>query len=75
VDADPAKLDTKVIQHYVTQSQGHGLCGFFLNVIPSSVVDALRAAVLFSCFLFGAVCLALSAMGERGRPLVLVLNN
>ncbi len=75
VDADPAKLDTKVIQHYVTQSQGHGLVDFFLNVIPSSVVDAFARGdivqVLFFSVLFG---FALSAMGERGRPLVLVLE-
>jgi aerobic C4-dicarboxylate transport protein len=75
VDADPAKLDTKIIQHYVTQSQGHGLADFLLNVIPSSVVDAFARGdivqVLFFSVLFG---FALAAMGERGRPLVLVLE-
>ena len=75
VDADPAKLDTKAIQHYVTQSQGHGLVDFFLNVIPSSVVDAFARGdivqVLFFSVLFG---FALSAMGERARPLVQILE-
>src|SRR6266540_2712534 len=75
VNADPAKLDTKAIQHYVTQSQGHGLVDFFLNVIPGSVVDAFARGdivqVLFFSVLFG---FALSAMGGRGRPLVQVLE-
>jgi aerobic C4-dicarboxylate transport protein len=75
VNADPAKLDTTAIQHYVTQSQGRGVVDFFLNVIPSSVVDAFARGdivqVLFFSVLFG---FALSAMGGRGRPLVQVLE-
>ena len=76
VDADPAALDTKAIANYVTQSpKGHGLVDFFLNVIPSSIVDAFARGdivqVLFFSVLFG---FALSAMGERGRPLVLLLE-
>jgi aerobic C4-dicarboxylate transport protein len=76
VNADPAALDTKAIQTYVTQSQGHGLVEFFMNVIPSSVVDAFARGdivqVLFFSVLFG---FALSAMGNRGRPLVQMLEH
>jgi aerobic C4-dicarboxylate transport protein len=75
VDADPSRLDTKAIQNYVTQAQGHGVVDFFLNVIPSSVVDAFARGdiiqVLFFSVLFG---FALSAMGERAQPLVQVLE-
>ena len=75
VNADPATLDTKAVQNYVTQSKGHGLVEFFMNVIPSSIVDAFARGdivqVLFFSVLFG---FALSAMGERGRPLVQLLE-
>jgi aerobic C4-dicarboxylate transport protein len=75
VNADPTRLDIKAIEHYVTQSQSHGLSDFFLNIIPSSVVDAFARGdiiqVLFFSVLFG---FALSAMGERGRPLVQMLE-
>src|SRR6266550_296236 len=75
VNADPATLDTKAVQNYVTQSKGNGLVEFFMNVIPSSIVDAFARGdivqVLFFSVLFG---FALSAMGERGRPLVQVLE-
>ena len=75
VSADPATLDTKAVQNYVTQSKGHGLVEFFMNVIPSSIVDAFARGdivqVLFFSVLFG---FALSAMGERGRPLVQLLE-
>src|SRR6266576_651449 len=75
VNADPATLDTKAVQNYVTQSKGNGLVEFFMNVIPSSIVDAFARGdivqVLFFSVLFG---FALSAMGERGRPLVQLLE-
>jgi len=75
VNADPAMLDTQAVQNYVTQSKGHGLVEFFMNVIPSSIVDAFARGdivqVLFFSVLFG---FALSAMGERGRPLVQLLE-
>ncbi len=75
VNAHPDTLDTKAIQGYVAQSQGHGLVEFFLNVIPSSVVDAFARGdivqVLFFSVLFG---FALLALGDRGRPIVQLLE-
>lgn len=75
VNADPTHLDTKAIQRYVTQTESHGIIEAFLNVIPSSIVDAFARGdivqVLFFSVLFG---FALSAMGERGKPLVELLE-
>jgi len=76
VNADPATLDTQSIRRYVAQNESHGLADFFLNVIPASIVDAFARGdivqVLFFSVLFG---FALSAMGERGRPLVNLLEH
>jgi len=75
VRADPATLDTSAIQTYVTQQRAHGVAEFFLNIIPRSAVDAFARGdivqVLFFSVLFG---FALSAMGERGRPLLDLLE-
>ena len=75
LNADPTQLDTKAIQNYVTQSQAHGVTDFFLNVIPVSIVDAFARGdivqVLFFSVLFG---FALAALGERGQPLVQLLE-
>jgi len=75
VNADPATLDTKAIQNVVAPAKAHGLVDFFLDVIPGSVVDAFARGdiiqVLFFSLLFG---FALSAMGDRGRPLVQLLE-
>jgi aerobic C4-dicarboxylate transport protein len=75
VNADPKTLDSKAIQNYVTQSHGTGIADFFMSIIPSSIVDAFARGdivqVLFFSVLFG---FALSAMGERGVPLVRILE-
>src|SRR6185436_11318543 len=65
------------IEDVLSKSKTHqpGVVEFFLNIIPNSIVDAFARGdivqVLFFSVLFG---FALSAMGERGRPLVLVLE-
>lgn len=76
VNADPSKLDTKAIAQYVTASQGHtGFVDFLMSVIPTSIVDAFARGeiiqVLFFSVLFG---FALSVMGERGRPIMSLLE-
>ncbi|MEO5802501.1 MAG: dicarboxylate/amino acid:cation symporter [Verrucomicrobiota bacterium] len=75
VNADPSKLDTKAIEHYVTSAKTHGIVDFVMNVIPTSVVDAFAKGdiiqVLFFSVLFG---LALSAMGEANKPIIHLLD-
>ena len=77
VNADPATLDTKAIQRYVSSadSQGHGVVEFLLNIIPASVIDAFARGdiiqVLFFSLLFG---FALAVMGARSRPIVHLLE-
>ncbi|MEO7300101.1 MAG: dicarboxylate/amino acid:cation symporter [Verrucomicrobiota bacterium] len=71
VNADPAKIDTKTIQQFVTTAKTHGFVDFILNVIPNSVVDAFAKGdiiqVLFFSVLFGC---ALAAMGSANKPIV-----
>ena len=71
VNADPALIDTKTLQQYVTTVKTHGFVDFILNVIPTSIVDAFAKGdiiqVLFFSVLFGC---ALSAMGSANKPIV-----
>jgi len=75
VNADPATLDTTTLANYVTPAAGQGLVDFFMNIIPGSIVDAFARGdivqVLFFSVLFG---FGLSALGERGRPLIQLLE-
>ncbi|QXE89013.1 dicarboxylate/amino acid:cation symporter [Geomonas subterranea] len=70
MNADVTKLDTKGLATYTaTAAKSHSFADFALSIIPSSVVDAFAKGeilqVLFFAILFG---LALSALGEKGKP-------
>ena len=70
MNADVTKLDTKGLATYTaTAAQSHSFVDFMIGIIPTSVVDAFAKGdilqVLFFAVLFG---FALSAMGERGKP-------
>jgi aerobic C4-dicarboxylate transport protein len=76
MNIDPAALDTSGIATYTTQAQQTGIVPFLLNIIPSTFVSAFTEGhvlqVLLVSLLFAA---ALSAMGERGRPVLDFLDN
>ncbi len=76
VNADPKTLDTTAIQNYLSTAKTHGFIEFFMNIIPTSVVDAFAKGdiiqVLFFSIFFG---FALSSMGEMSRPIVLFLEH
>ncbi|MBJ6750510.1 dicarboxylate/amino acid:cation symporter [Geomonas anaerohicana] len=71
MNADVTKLDTKGLATYTaTAAKSHSFADFALSIIPSSVVDAFAKGeilqVLFFAIFFG---LALSALGEKGKPI------
>src|SRR5438132_5410929 len=75
INADPAALDTKAVATYTTGAQHLSTVDFLMNVIPATAVDAFARGdilqVLFFSVLFG---LALLHFGERGRPLVAIVD-
>jgi aerobic C4-dicarboxylate transport protein len=75
LNVDPNALNTQSIQSYTTSAQQLNGVDFFLNIIPSTVFDAFTKGdilqVLLFSILFGA---ALAHFGERGRPVVDVID-
>jgi aerobic C4-dicarboxylate transport protein len=75
INADPATLDPKKLETYTTAAKTYGSVEFLLNIIPTSIVGAFAQGdmlqVLFISVLFG---IALAALGEANRPLVLALE-
>jgi aerobic C4-dicarboxylate transport protein len=69
MNVDPATLDTSSITQYVTAGRAQTVTDTLLSIIPSSPVDAFARTdilqVLFFSVLFGV---ALSALGEKGKP-------
>jgi aerobic C4-dicarboxylate transport protein len=71
-----ANLDAKAVAEYAGQAKAQSITDFLLHVIPTTVVDAFAKGdilqVVFVAILFG---LALSALGDRGKPLVTLLDS
>ena len=69
MNVDPATLDTSSITQYVSAGRAQTVTDTLLSIIPSSPVDAFARTdilqVLFFSVLFG---IALSALGEKGKP-------
>ena len=73
---DVKTLDSSAIAGFVGQAEhGEGIVGFLLHVIPATFFDAFSKGeilpVLFVSVLFGV---GLVMVGEKGRPLVGVIN-
>ena len=71
-----ATLDTKAVSDYAGQAKAQSVTEFLLHIVPTTVVDAFAKGdileVVFVAVLFG---FALSAAGERARPLVEIINS
>ena len=75
MNVDAKAIDTKSIQIYTTKAGQRGTVEFFLNIIPATVVGAFAEGeilqVLFFAILFA---FALSLLGERGKPLLNLID-
>ncbi len=74
-NADPATLNMKAVAGYAGAAKAQGISDFLMHIIPTTVVDAFARGdileVVFVAILFG---FAISAMGERCKPLVDMFN-
>ena len=72
----PANLDAKAVADYAGQAKNESITEFLLHIIPTTVIDAFAKGdilqVVFVAILFG---LALSALGDRGKSLVTLLDS
>src|SRR5712672_1129244 len=70
-----ATLDAKSVADYAGQAKSQSIPEFLLHIIPTTIVDAFAKGdilqVVFVSVLFG---LALSALGDHGKPLITVID-
>jgi aerobic C4-dicarboxylate transport protein len=75
-NVSPANLDAKAVADFAGQAKAQSVTEFLLHIIPTTVVDAFAKGdilqVVFVAILFG---LALSALGDRGKPVVTLLDS
>jgi aerobic C4-dicarboxylate transport protein len=75
INADPATLDAGAVAAYTAGAQHLSTVDFLTNVIPVTAVDAFTRGDILQVLLFSILFgLALLHLGERGRPLVGVIE-
>lgn len=68
---DPSSLDVKSVEGYITESKGHSVSDFILNIIPENIVNALSNSSLLQVLFFSILLgFALSKMGAKATPLL-----
>jgi Na+/H+-dicarboxylate symporters len=76
MNVDPATLDAQAVADYAAKSHDLTIQGFLLDIIPETVIGAFASGnilqVLFFSIPFGV---ALAMVGERGEPVLKVLNS
>jgi len=72
---DPASLDPNLARSYVQKAHALTVVDFLLNIIPSTFFSALAGGDLLQVLLISLLSgFAISAMGEKGRPLLSAID-
>jgi aerobic C4-dicarboxylate transport protein len=75
-NVNPATLDAKAVADYAGAAKGQSVSEFLLHIIPTTIIDAFAKGdilqVVLIALLFG---FALSFVGERGKPLVALIDS
>lgn len=76
LNIDPSTLQTDKISEYVEKAHDSSLVGFFMNIIPKTLISPLVGGdilqVLFVAVLFG---IALASSGDKGKPVTALLTS
>jgi aerobic C4-dicarboxylate transport protein len=77
MNVNPATLDTKSIANYTAAASKAGsFVDFLVNMVPSSIVDALAKNDILQILVFGVFFgVALSRMGRKAKPVVDLLDS
>jgi len=76
MNVDVATLDTKGLATYTSAAQSHNAVEFFMNIIPSSVVDAFVTGNMLPVILFSVLFgLALARFPDRGKTAVDLIDS
>ena len=71
MNIDPATLDTKSVENFITESKSQSVGDFLLHVIPENIVNALSTSNILQVLFFSVLLgFALSKIGEKAVPLL-----
>jgi aerobic C4-dicarboxylate transport protein len=74
-NVDVGSLDVKAVAEYAGQAKSQTIPDFIMHIIPTTVVDAFaRGDILQTVFVAILFGFALSALGSRGKPLLVMID-
>jgi aerobic C4-dicarboxylate transport protein len=69
MNIDPSTLDASAVEVYAKAAEQQTIVGFFLNIIPTTIIDAFAKGEILQVLVFSVLFgFALHAVGERARP-------
>ncbi len=75
MNVDPATLDASSVAKYTSKAGEQSTVDFIMHIIPNSVVGAFAEGEILQVLLFSVLFgFALSALGQRARPVVNLLE-
>lgn len=76
MNVDPATLDTKSVENYITESKNQSVTDFLLHIIPENIVNAISTSNILQVLFFSVLLgLALSKLGEKALPFLKVVQS
>ena len=76
MNIDPATLNTEGLARYAASAARLSVVDFFMHIIPETFVGAVNRGDVLPVVFIGVLSgFALSSMGEKGRPLLAVLES
>ena len=76
MNIDPAQLSTKGLSQYTDSAAKLGVVDFFMHIIPDTFIGAFNKGEVLPVLFIAVLCgFALSAIGERGKPVLDVLES
>ena len=71
MNIDPASLDTKSVENFITDSKSQSVGDFLMHVIPENIVNALSTSNILQVLFFSVLLgFALSKIGPKAAPLL-----
>lgn len=71
MNIDPASLDTRAVENFITESKSQSVSDFLLHIIPENIVNALSTSNILQVLFFSVLLgFAMSKIGEKAAPLL-----
>jgi len=71
MNVDPASLDAKSVETFITESKSQSIGDFLLHIIPENIVNAISNSNILQVLFFSVLLgFALSKIGEKASPLL-----